>query len=248
MSARLLLAGAVLAFAACSPSADSAMSPAEAQARPASLAKGDARHPVVVEIYQSQGCSSCPPAVDNVNALAGRDDILALDFAVTYWDYLGWADTFAKPAYTERQWDYAHAGNRGRVYTPQIIVNGRRALVGDVRAELNSVIAQSGPLTGGPAIDVAAGKVIVGAGKAAPKTSVWAVDYDPRNQQVAVKAGENGGRTLPHRNVVRRLTRLGDWTGARAAFALASPENAAYRTAILIQQGVGGPIVAALKL
>ena len=248
MRLRLLFAGAAIVFASCSPSANSATAPAEAQTRPASLAKGDARHPVVVEIYQSQGCSSCPPAVDNVNAIAGRDDILALDFAVTYWDYLGWADTFAKPAYTARQWDYAHAGNRGRVYTPQVVVNGRRALVGNVKSELNSVIAQSGPLSGGPAIDVAAGKVVVGAGKASPGTSVWAVDYDPRNQQVAVKAGENGGRTLPHRNIVRRLVRLGAWTGAEARFALAAPQDVAYRTAILIQQGVGGPIIAARKL
>ncbi|MBA3666709.1 MAG: DUF1223 domain-containing protein [Sphingomonas sp.] len=248
MSARLLLSGAIFAFAACSSSSDSAMAPARPEKRVVDVAKGDARHLVVVEIYQSQGCSSCPPAIENVNSIAARDDILALDFAVTYWDYLGWADTFAKPAYTARQWDYAHASGRGRVYTPQVVVNGREALVGNVKPELDSVIARQGYLVGGPAIDVAGRQLVVGAGKAAAGTSVWAVDYDPRDQQVAIKAGENGGRTLPHRNIVRRLTRLGAWTGARASFALALPENPAYRTAILIQQGVGGPIIAARKL
>ena len=70
----------------------------------------DATHPTVVEIFQSQGCSSCPPANANLNAIAGRPDILALSFAVTYWDRLGWKDIFAHPVFTERQWEYSRAG------------------------------------------------------------------------------------------------------------------------------------------
>ena len=85
---------------------------------------------MVVEEFQSQGCSSCPPATANVNALAARPEVLALSYAVTYWDQLGWKDTFAAPAFTQRQWDYAHYAGRGNVATPQVIVNGRSAIVG----------------------------------------------------------------------------------------------------------------------
>src|SRR5271170_8235975 len=90
----------------------------------------DASHPVVVELFQSQGCSSCPPANANLNALSQRADVLALSFSVTYWDSLGWKDTFAKGQFTERQWQYARAMRQADVYTPQVVVNGRIAGVG----------------------------------------------------------------------------------------------------------------------
>ena len=80
--------------------------------------------PTVVELYQSQGCSSCPPAIANINALASDPQLLVLDFAVTYWDRLGWKDTFARPEYTQRQWDYAHGLKHHNVYTPQVVVAG----------------------------------------------------------------------------------------------------------------------------
>src|SRR5450755_4266798 len=84
----------------------------------------DARHPLVIELFQSQGCSSCPPANANLFAWAARDDALALNFAVDYWDSLGWKDTFAKAAFTARQYAYARTLGHGEVYTPQTIVNG----------------------------------------------------------------------------------------------------------------------------
>ena len=90
----------------------------------------------VVELYQSQGCSSCPPAIANINAIADRPDILALTFAVTYWDQLGWKDTFASPGFTARQYDYAHGLGHGGVYTPQVVINGRADLVGADRARI----------------------------------------------------------------------------------------------------------------
>ena len=90
--------------------------------RPATAASAD--QPVVVELFQSQGCSSCPPANAMLNRLADRADLLPLNFGVTYWDRLGWKDKFAHPAFTERQWDYARSGKRGNVATPQFIVTG----------------------------------------------------------------------------------------------------------------------------
>src|SRR5690348_6014845 len=85
---------------------------------------------IVLELYQSQGCSSCPRANANVAAISDRADVLALSFAVTYWDQLGWRDTFAKPKYTTRQYDYAHGLGHSNVYTPQVVLNGRTDLSG----------------------------------------------------------------------------------------------------------------------
>ena len=95
----------------------------------------------VVELFQSQGCSDCPPANANVMALADRPDLLTLSFGVTYWDNLGWKDTFASPQFTARQWDYAHALRHTEVYTPQVIVNGRADIVGRDRVALEKLIA-----------------------------------------------------------------------------------------------------------
>ena len=93
-------------------------------ASPAAFA-ADAAHPSVVELFQSQGCSSCPPAAANVRAVSDRADVLALAFEVDYWDRLGWKDTFSSPAWTARQYAYAQAMGRDGVYTPEVVVNGR---------------------------------------------------------------------------------------------------------------------------
>src|SRR5271156_6379106 len=100
----------------------------------------DAAHPTVVELFQSQGCSSCPPANANVLAIAGRPDILTLSWQVTYWDNLGWKDTFGSPLFTARQWAYARAFHRGEVATPEVVVNGRADVVGSNRGELENLI------------------------------------------------------------------------------------------------------------
>ncbi len=236
---RVSLAAAAC-LAACSPGAS------ESAARPQpKSAVADARHPVVIELYQSQGCSSCPPANAALNDVAGKPGILALSFAVTYWDQLGWKDRFAKPQFTARQWDYAHAGHRDRVYTPQIIFNGGPMMLGGDRAHFARLIRTAGPLVGGPAIDVSDGGVTIAAGKPVPPAAVWLVRYDPRVRNVAIRAGENGGRTLPHRNIVTELTDLGRWHGPIARFAVRPAADPALRSAILIQRGAGGPLVAA---
>ena len=211
-----------------------------------SKAPADAAHPTVVELYQSQGCSSCPPAIANVNALADRPDVLPLMFAVTYWDQLGWKDTFASPAYTARQWDYARAQGRAQVATPQVIVDGRAAVLGGDKAGLLRAIAANARGTGGPAIGRANDKVTVGPGLGRSAT-VWLVQYDPRALSVPIRAGENGGRTLVHRNIVRSLTAIGMWSGAKADFAVPAG-NPAYKAAILVQRGKGGPIIAAARI
>ena len=235
----------VLATAAALVAGVALIQTAPSHAQPAPVATSI--HPVVVELFQSQGCSSCPPAAANINAIAGRPDVLALSFGVTYWDNLGWKDTFASPRFTARQWEYAHHAGRGEVGTPQVIVNGNTAIVGSNRQQLDATIARAGEPRGGPGLSADGAILHIGAGHATGPAAVWLVRYDPRTLDVPIRAGENGGRTLPHRDVVRDLVRLGDWDGAAASFHLpAAPAGLA--SAVLVQQGTGGPITAALKL
>ena len=198
----------------------------------------------VVELFQSQGCSSCPPANANVMALADRPDLLTLSFGVTYWDQLGWKDTFASPRFTDRQWEYAHAFHRTQVFTPEVVVNGKADIVGADRSELEDLIRREQG-AGGPEIRLERELVSVGAGEGSAQ--IWLVRFDPRVVQVAVARGENGGRTLPHRNVVKQLTSLGSWNGRPVSYALPPAAEPGLRTAILVQAGSGGQILAAAR-
>ena len=200
----------------------------------------------VVELYTSQGCSSCPPANAAVAQLAARPEILALSFGVTYWDQLGWKDTFAQKKFTDRQWDYAKGLRHDNVGTPQVVINGRLDVVGQSVPEIDSALKRAALAAGGPAVTLSSGNVAIAG--AAPKRAadVWLVRYDPNIVQVPVRRGENGGKTLTHKNVVRELTRLGGWSGGAASYAVpAGP--AGLKTAILVQDGTGGPILAAAK-
>jgi hypothetical protein len=200
--------------------------------------------PTVVELFQSQGCSSCPPAIANINALADRPDLLVLSFSVTYWDQLGWKDTFARPEFTTRQFAYGRAFGDG-AYTPEVVIDGRSDLVGQNRRELDAAVAKTAPLQG-PALSIDSGSVTVGA--ASGSGDVWLVRYDRRVLNVDIGAGENSGVLLAHRNIVRALVRLGSWSGAAKSYALPSDGDPAWRSAILVQRPNAGPILAAAKL
>jgi hypothetical protein len=126
--------------------------PAKSKAKPAA---STVQGPVVVELYQSQGCSSCPPATAALNAEADRSDVIALNFSVTYWDRLGWKDIFGDPKYTQRQYDYVTPLKNENVYTPQVIINGSRGFVGNAPGEIRRAIAAAPRLNGGPAISLA---------------------------------------------------------------------------------------------
>jgi hypothetical protein len=211
----------------------------------AAPAAADAAHPAVVELYQSQGCSDCPPADAALGRYADRPDWIALTFSVTYWDRLGWKDSFGRPEFTERQYAYARALGVG-VYTPQVVVNGRAAGVGDTVAEVEALAAKTDRGASGPALAFEGEAVTVGRG-AAPEggAEVWLALYEPRPADVVVARGENAGRTLAHRNVVRRLVRLGEWNGAAARFALPAPDGLA--RAVIVQRRGAGPILAAAR-
>src|ERR1700760_4743450 len=125
---------------------------------------GDAAHPTVIELFQSQGCSSCPPAEANVGAVSHRSDVLALSFEVDYWDRLGWKDTFSKAAWTARQYAYARAmGHGDSVYTPQVVVNGKVEGDGLEPSSLAGLVSRGERGSGGPSVSFSGGTVTIGA-------------------------------------------------------------------------------------
>src|SRR5258708_31693541 len=140
-------------------------------ARPSRALNG----PIVVELYESQGCSSCPPANAILNGLASRADILALNFPVTYWDQLGWKDTFAQEAFTQRQWDFARANGRGLVATPQLAVNGRTIISGSDAAQLQLPLRQAPTDGPAPPIAIEGSRVLIGSAPTARPATVWLV-------------------------------------------------------------------------
>jgi hypothetical protein len=200
--------------------------------------------PVVVELFTSQGCSSCPPANANLAAVANRPDVLALSFGVTYWDYLGWKDTFAKPEYTARQVSYERGLGHSGPFTPQIVVNGSADTIGNELGEVQRLVSES--RLDGPQISLDDATVSIGATASTASADVWLVRYEPRTINVSVARGENEGVTLAHRNIVRELTRLGSWSGRSTSFKV-PPAAHGLATAILVQRPNGGAILAAYK-
>ena len=200
----------------------------------------------VVELFTSQGCSSCPPADAAVAQLAARPEILALSFGVTYWDNLGWKDTFAQSKFTDRQWAYAKGLRHSNVGTPQVVVNGRTDVVGQSVPEIDGALRRAMLPAGGPQVTLASGNVAVTGAAPAHAADVWLVRYEPSAIQVPIRRGENGGKTLSVQHAVRELTKLGEWTGGAKTYAVPAG-SATLRTAILVQAGAGGPILAAAR-
>jgi hypothetical protein len=205
-----------------------------------------ARPPVVVELFTAQGCSSCGPANASVAAMAGRDDVLPLTFSVDYWDYLGWKDTFAQKAFTDRQRAYAKKLGLREVYTPQVVVDGRAQASGVKPAQVDALLkAQArAPQTPPDMQWVGDSRAAVGSGRApAGGAEVWLVRFDARDQSVAVRRGDNRGQTIEHRNVVRQLVRLGSWAGKPRAYRLPAPVEDGLTSAILVQGANGGAMI-----
>ena len=149
----------------------------------------------VVELFTSQGCSSCPAANEFVGELTHDEDMLVLTYGVTYWDYLGWKDTFADPAFTKRQRAYDKAFGLGNVYTPQIVLNGSAHSPRYSKTDVKTIVLSDEK----PSVDLNEkdGKLVLKS-----DTDVTLVTYKPGFQDVPVKAGENQGRTLHLANVV----------------------------------------------
>ena len=203
----------------------------------------------VVELYQSQGCSSCPPTNANVIALADRPDVLALSFGVTYWDYLGWKDTFAQPEFTDRQRAYDKKLGVRDVYTPQVIVDGRAQASGARLDAVQRLIrdARHDPADPPQMKLLPGGRVAVGSARLAKGgAEVWLIRYDPREQTVEITAGDNRGQTVSHRNVVRQAVLLGPWKGRPVVFRAPPPTEEGLESVVLVQLK-GGRILGVLK-
>ncbi len=168
----------------------------------------------LVELFTSQGCSSCPPADAFLGELAKRDDVLALSVHVDYWDYIGWKDPFASPENTKRQRRYAQYLGMRYVYTPQMVIQGADHVTGSDRAKILRKI-KSAAKTQRLAVRIRRDgdnlRISVPAGSR-EEAAVWVALFDNRHD-TKIKRGENSGRTLSYYNVVRGMTRIGTWTG-----------------------------------
>jgi hypothetical protein len=203
--------------------------------------------PVVVELFTSQGCSSCPPADAYVGKLSARSDVLALSFHVDYWDDLGWRDRFALAQSVERQNIYARNLHRSSVYTPQLVVDGRDDHVGsDGKAVARALSENWDGVPVGVSVRDAEVLVEIGAQPGAPPSDVMLVAY-LRHAVSAIGRGENAGRTLEEFNIVRNIRTLGLWKGQVATFhvSVSSLPPDATDVAVLVQPSGQAPIIGA---
>jgi hypothetical protein len=216
------------------------------------------RQPVVVELYTSQGCNSCPPADAYFGDLAKRPDLLPLAFHVDYWNYIGWTDPFAKPWATQRQQGYVKSLDERFVYTPQIVVAGATQGIGSDRDAINGLINdavahRTQPLDlelrwredGALLVEVGSGKSPTGA-----PADIWLIGYD-KPHETKVLRGENAGRTATDYQAVRSYRRIGGWPGWSLELVVPREQVANLGTggiAVLVQSAGLGPVIAARRI
>ena len=203
------------------------------------------RGPAVVELYTSQGCSSCPPADALLGELSQMPNVLALAFHVDYWDSIGWRDHFALPAAVRRQQQYVETLGLSSAFTPQVVVDGRSSFVGSDKRRILAAIAE--PLNTIPiSVEVARGVLTVSVPERRDREryDVNLIAYLPQ-ADTNVERGENSGRTLREFNIVRQFRSLGVWNGRESVFRApvdSFPADAT-RVAVLLQRDQQGPIV-----
>ena len=201
----------------------------------------------VIELFTSQGCSSCPPADKLLGELARDPSLVAMTLAVDYWDYLGWKDTLAMKGHSNRQRAYAGARGDREVYTPQVVVNGIAHTLGSDKSAIERTIRDTrqsaSPLTLGITMSVAGDKLTVNVPEAqggAAQGEVWLCPIT-KSVPVAIARGENRGRNITYTNVVRRWVKLGEWTGKAESYSvpIASFQNGEIDSvAVVVQNGV----------
>jgi hypothetical protein len=215
----------------------------------------------VLELFTSQGCSSCPAADTVLEHYTKQPGILALSFAVDYWDYLGWKDTLANQKFTHRQKYYAKMRGDGQVYTPQVIINGLAHTNGADRRSIERAVADTEKARAARWVPVSMvrnnGQVTINAGalpdaksSSEKAATLWLVTF-ARRVEVAVKRGENAGKSLAYVNVVREMTAVGMWHGEALSVQLdgaAITQPGADGFAVILQAGQAGPIIGAAVL
>jgi hypothetical protein len=199
----------------------------------------------VLELFTSQGCSSCPPADKLLGELAHDPSIVAMSLPIDYWDYLGWKDTLADPRNSARQRAYAHARGDRQVYTPQLVINGTTHAKGGDKAAIEEAIAQTrrnGAAMSVPITLAASNGMLtidVGEGSAQKSGEVWLYALTT-DVPVKIGRGENSGRTVTYHNVCRHWMKLGDWSGKAARWNIPVDEiktRGANAAAVIVQGG-----------
>jgi hypothetical protein len=211
-----------------------------------------ATSPVLVELFTSQGCSSCPPADRLAAELKNKPGVTVVSFNVDYWDYLGWKDTLAKYEYTKRQMDYAHARGDNKVYTPQMVFNGNDIAVGSSSREVTSAISGARAATVELKIQTIGTEVVVDLpqSQAEGEATLWLMAIAP-SVAVKIERGENAGNAITYHNVVRNLVNAGTWKGEAARLKLPKSEflTPDCKSCIaVLQKGYVGPMLGMAKL
>ncbi|MDX2205277.1 MAG: DUF1223 domain-containing protein [Hyphomicrobiaceae bacterium] len=214
---------------------------------------------VLLELYTSQGCSSCPPADALLPTFIARRDVVALSLPVDYWDRLGWKDTFARPEFTRRQYEYAQGRGDRQVYTPQIVVGGRTHVVGSSRREIEEAIAiaqnalRSNPVALQTELSEKDLVIAVGpaTGSVKPDRARVILALVQREGRVAIKRGENANREVVYHNIVKSLRVVGDWEGTARTWRVPISELGGPNVqslVVMVQLAPGGPIAAVTQL
>lgn len=207
-------------------------------------------NPVVLELFTSQGCSSCPPADALLAELAQNDDVIALALHIDYWDYIGWKDKFAQPRFTARQKGYARRAGHGAVYTPQMIVNGTYGVVGNRSMDVTEIIEKQRGHRAPVRLEVTrSGDILTIDAKAESPVGaaqVHLVRYTP-SETVDIRRGENAGRSLTYTHIVTDWTVIADWNG-RGALDVTAKISGDAPVVILVQSADFGAILAAARL
>lgn len=205
--------------------------------------------PVVVELFTSQGCSSCPPADEFLGRIADRDDIIALSLHVDYWDYLGWKDVYGLPGHSDRQRKYAAFMKERMIYTPQMVVNGQEGIVGSRTAIVEDAIKRHSrqPAAALVQVSLMGDRLVVDVTPVTATAGHVVMAWYSRAENVAIGAGENSGRKIVYHNVVRGWADLGAWRGGRIALTAPKPMSAD-GVAVLVQDENNGHILGAGRL
>ncbi|MFP5480869.1 MAG: DUF1223 domain-containing protein [Alphaproteobacteria bacterium] len=215
------------------------------------VAPAQAEPVVVVELYTSQGCSSCPPADEFVAMLASNPQILPLALHVDYWDYIGWADKFAHPKFTDRQRAYAKAVGSRTIYTPQLIIGGQDRIEGFAPEETAERLRDH--LAKGSNVHLTVSRegdsLVIRAEADPPLTEpvrVHLVRYKPE-ETVTIERGENAGKTITYTNIVTSWEGLGEWAGQQP-LELSAPFPGGEPGAVIVQRAGPAAILAAARV
>ncbi|MAB07389.1 MAG: DUF1223 domain-containing protein [Rhodobacteraceae bacterium] len=207
-------------------------------------------NPVVVELFTSQGCSSCPPADSVLAELGTHDDVIPLALHVDYWDYIGWPDSFADPAFTKRQKGYARASGRRSIYTPQMVIDGRYDVVGSRPMKVVDAIrhAEKKPVVAHLSLSRADDELHIEAEPVGPfsEATVHLVRYTPQ-KRVEILDGENAGQTVTYSHIAHGWEVLGVWNG-KAPLEMRVPISGDDPVVVMLQEDGYGPILAAARL